>query len=158
MDAKDTGFDHDVSQHYAVTAAVVGSVIVSSLLLVVAGAFVIDRPAAAAGPSELTAIWVLIVFIAAGSFVLRRVLNNWERLRTAKLLKGLPGLLATLRANAIILAAVAESIVVAGFIAAYLTGEKFDLYRAAAAALIVFAINFPRRSVWLKVAEALRDV
>jgi hypothetical protein len=108
--------------------------------------------------SDLTPVWILIIFIAAGSFVLRRVLFRWERFRDRKLLGGSSGLLRSLQANAFILGGIGGLIALLGFIAARASGDRFDMLRAGVAALIVLAINFPRRSIWLKVAKSLDEI
>jgi Flp pilus assembly protein TadB len=109
-------------------------------------------------PRSLMTLWIAVVFIAVGTFVLRRMLNQWERLKNIKLSKGISGLLTTLQTNAIVLGAVAETIAVIGFLIAVLGGIKSDMFRAGAVALIVFLINFPRKSVWKKIVANLESV
>src|SRR5262249_34907557 len=52
-----------------------------------------------------TALMVLIICIAAASFVVRRLFNRWERYKTAVLLGGVHRLIRTLRGNAIVFSA-----------------------------------------------------
>ena len=158
MDEPKTEIQAEVDEKYRVTATIVSVQFISSLMIFAVGWFVVDPAKASAEPSDLTAVWVLIIFIAGGSLLLRRLLNSWERLRSAKLLKGYPGVLATLQTNSILLAAMADAIVIIGFVVAFMSGEKFDLVRAALVGFIVFAVNFPRRSRWYRITEALKDV
>jgi hypothetical protein len=148
----------DIERRYRITASLVSGMALFSILLAVAAWFLAGLMAGRVDPSSLSAIWVLVLFIAAAAFVLRRVLFRWERLRDVKLLKGNGGVLTTLQANALILAALAETIALAGFIASLLGGEWFDMVRAGAVSLIVFAVVFPRRSMWIKIFNALEGV
>src|SRR5215468_1390062 len=60
-------------------------------------------PAPVAAPRfDPTALMVLIIFVAAASFVVRRLFNRWERYETAVLLGGMPRLIKTLRNNAVV--------------------------------------------------------
>jgi hypothetical protein len=107
---------------------------------------------------DLTPVWILILFIAAGSFVLRRSLLRWERLRDRKLLHGTSGLLNTLQNNTLLLAVIALLIAAAGFAAAIVSGDKFDMLRAAAVAIILLVVNFPRRAIWIRIVDILSEV
>ena len=107
---------------------------------------------------SLTALWIAILFIALATFVVRRMLFRWERLKDIYLLKGMSGLLSALQTNALILGAMAEVIAIMGFLIAALGGVKWDMFRAGVVALVVFLINFPRRSVWEKVAGSMEKI
>ena len=63
-----------------------------------------------------------------------------------------------MQSNAIILSAFIEIIVIIGFVVAFLSGEKFEMLRAGLVALILYAINFPRKSVWEKIVAGLQEV
>ena len=110
------------------------------------------------GSADLTPVWILILFIAVGSFVLRRSMQRWGRLRDVKLLHGNSGLIKTLRNNTLIISAISLLIAGGGFVTALVSGDKFDMLRAAAVAIILLAINFPRRSVWHHIVDALNEV
>lgn len=142
---------------YRTTAAVYFAQLFSSVIIICAGFFYADSDARSDSNSSMP-LWVAIVFTAIAAFVLRRALSRWERLKDARLLKGFSGLLRTLSTNSIILGALAEAIAVFGFVIAVLNGSKPDALRAGAVALIVFFTNFPRRSVWLKIAANLEKV
>jgi hypothetical protein len=108
--------------------------------------------------ANLMAMWILIIFIAAGALVVRRFFYSWERLKNTKLLRGWDGVLATLQTNAILLGAISEFIAILGFVIAMLSGSFFDMLRAEAVALITFLINFPRKSVWNRIAASLSNI
>lgn len=158
MDEMNTDVRAEVDAKYKVAAAIVSAQLISSLMIFAIGWVVADPAKYSGASSDLTVFWVLIIFIAGGSLLLRRLLNSWDRLRSAKLLKGNSGVLATLQRNSILLAAMADAIVVLGFVVALMSGDKFDLVRAALVGVILFAVNFPRKSNWYRITEALKDV
>src|SRR3712207_8069538 len=41
---------------------------------------------------DFTTLWVAVMFIAIGSFIMRRMFFSWERLKNAALLRGTSGL------------------------------------------------------------------
>lgn len=147
-----------LEKHYKTTAFIYAVQIFSALSLLTVGYFIIQPAATDARSESATLLWVVILFIAIGTFLLRRVLFRWERFKDTALLKGVRGVLATLQTNSIILGALAESIVIFGFVLAIMNGSKGDLIRAVLVGLIVFAINFPRKSVWEKIAANLEKV
>lgn len=147
-----------LDKRYRTTATVYLALIFSTVALVFAAFFYDGGTAAAADANSLMPLWVAVVFVAVATFVLRRVLNRWGRLKDAKLLKGFAGVFGVLQTNAVILGALAEAIAVIGFVIAAVGGNEFDAVRGAAVALIVFLMNFPRKSVWRKIAATLENV
>lgn len=146
-----------LDKRYKLTATIYFALIFSSIVVVILAFFVADE-SRTENASALMPLWVAIIFIAIATFVLRRALTRWERLRDAKLLKGFAGLFSTLQTNSIILGALAEAIAVVGLVISILSGSKFDAARAGAVALVVFLMNFPRKSVWQKIAASLENV
>lgn len=146
----------ELEKRYTITVYIVSAQIFSAFVLLVV-AWVLASEKAEAEQSFL-ALWLAILFIAAGTFVLRRRLFHWERLKNTTLLKGVPGVIALLQTNAIVLSVFAEIILILGFIIATLNGNFFDMLRASGIALIVFVLNFPRRSIWEKIVSNLENV
>ena len=107
---------------------------------------------------DFTTLWLVILFLAASTFILRRQLFGWERLKNKALLKGVSGLISTLQINTLVLAFFAEIILIIGFIIALLNASFLDMLRAAAISLIVFGLNFPRLSIWKKIVASLEKV
>lgn len=103
-------------------------------------------------------LWVAALFAALGTFIIRRMLYRWDRLRDIALLKGVIGLLKTLSLSAVLLSAMAEIVAVIGFVISILTANPFEMVRAAVIALVVFLINFPRKSIWEKIVTSLENV
>ena len=147
-----------LDNRYRTTATIYLAQIFTTVILITVGLFFIDNFQGSASATTLTALWAVIVFIAIGSFVLRRMLSRWERLKDIKLLKGIAGVLSALQTNAILHGSLAETIAVIGFTITALNGEKADVLRAGGVALIIFLMNFPRKSVWKKIAANLEKV
>jgi hypothetical protein len=103
--------------------------------------------------SSTTFLWVTILALALAAFLLRRVIFSSDSLRDAATLGGATGLLKNLQSKTILLASLGEVIAVLGFVIALASGSAFDMVRAAAVALIVFFINFPRKSTWERLAK-----
>jgi hypothetical protein len=140
-----------LEKHYRISVIAVSVQILIMLVLTVAAWFVITYSSNDISEPASLALWGTILLIAAGSFVLRRTLFAWERLKSIALLKGIPGLLANLQANTILLGALGEVVAIMGFLVATLSGNKFEMLRAGAISLIVFLMNFPRKSIWQKI-------
>jgi hypothetical protein len=150
--------DGTVGRKYGTTAIVFLSQIAFSIMLtVVAAVMARGRVETESANANVTAIWVLIIFIAVGALLARRFFYSWERLKNTKLLRGQDGLLRALQVNAILLGAISEFIAILGFVITIMSGSVFDMIRAEAVALITFLINFPRKSVWSRIVESLRN-
>lgn len=148
----------ELKERYRTTVFIVFALIFASIFLILAAwMMTMNRTVPASEDSFLT-LWLVILFLAAGTFLLRRRLFNWETLKNAALLKGVSGLLKKLQFNVIFLNSIAVAVVILGFVISYLSGEFMDVIRTALVALIVFFINFPRRSVWEKIIRHLERV
>ncbi|MCD9187632.1 MAG: hypothetical protein LUM44_14530 [Pyrinomonadaceae bacterium] len=133
---------------------------IASLLILVVLAFVLVKPENGGQTSDSTRwmLWVAALFAALSSFIIRRMLYRWDRLRDLSLLQGISALIKTLSVNSIILASMAEIVALVGFVISILTGDAFEMVRAAVIALVVFIINFPRKSIWEKIVKNLENV
>jgi hypothetical protein len=147
-----------LEKNYRTSVIAVSAQILFMLALTVVSWFVITYSSNDISEQASFALWGTILLIAAGSFVLRRMLFSWERLKNVALLKGLPGLLNILQANTILLAALGAVIAIMGFLVAVLSGNKFEMLRAGAISLIVFLMNFPRKPVWQKILAGAEKV
>lgn len=140
-----------LEKHYRISVIAVSVQILIMLVLTAVSWLVITYSSNDISERASVALWGTILLIAAGSFVLRRMLFSWERLKSVALLKGIPGLLAGLQANTILLGALGEVVAIMGFLVATLSGNKFEMLRAGAISLIVFLMNFPRKAMWRKI-------
>jgi hypothetical protein len=143
-----------LEKRYRTAVIVVISQIVITLVLIAGSWFVISFSGNDINDSALSALWLLVLCIAISAFVLRRMLFSWERLKNVALLKGVKGLLTGLQTNTILLSSLGEVIAIIGFLIAVLSGNKNEMLRAGAVALIIFLINFPRKTTWKKVLAA----
>ncbi|HEX9962267.1 MAG TPA: hypothetical protein VGB00_15140 [Pyrinomonadaceae bacterium] len=147
-----------LEKRYRTSVIAVSVQILIMLVLTVVAWFVISYSKNDISEPAGIALWGTILLIAAGSFVLRRMLFSWERLKNVALLKGIPALLDSLQANTILLGALGEVIAIMGFLVATLSGNKFEMLRAGAISLIVFLMNFPRKPVWQKILGGAEKV
>ncbi len=148
----------EIERKYRTTATIIFAQIAAMILIVAAVHFFAPESENQISQQSLTILWAAIVFVALAAFILRRMFFRWDRLRDIALLKGVKGLVKTLQTNAIILSAFAETIVFTGAAIALFGGSKSDIFRAALVSLILFLINFPRKSVWHKVAAGLQNI
>lgn len=148
----------ELEKRYRLTILVVLAQILTAIVLIVAAFFIAQTSDSSVTSQSVLTLWITIIFIAVGTFALRRLMFNWNRLQNTALLKGIPGVLQTLQTNSILLGTLAEVIAIIGFLVATLGGDKWDMFRAGAVALIVFLANFPRRSTWKKIVGRLENL
>jgi len=148
----------ELEKRYRTTAFIIAGQIVLTIIFIVVAWLVAPSSGNILSSNDLMPFWVGALFIAIGAFVLRRVLFRWDKLRDVVLLKGVSGLLQNLQKNAILLGAMAELIALIGFVITFLSGNPYEMLRAGAIALVVFLINFPRKSVWKKIVANLENV
>lgn len=148
----------ELEKRYRTAAFVVIAQILMTLFLIAAAFFVAQIYENSVTSQSLFALWMTVLFIAVGAFVLRRILFSRERIKKTALVKGVSGLLQTLQNNSILLGSLGEIIAITGFLIAVLGGDKWDMFRAGAVALVVFLANFPRKGQWEKIAASLGDL
>ena len=68
-----------LESRYRTTSIVVIVQIVSTLLLILVAWFLSPNTDNAIQPEAVSALWMLVLFIAVGTFVLKRFLFSWER-------------------------------------------------------------------------------
>lgn len=147
-----------LDKRYKTAAIIYLGQIASTIVLLAAGYLTVKNNETAVDSNTLTILWVAILFVAVGAFLVRRTLFRWDKLKDVTLTKGVAGLIAALQTNTIILGALAEVIAAIGFVISFINGNKSDLLRAGAVSLIVFLVNFPRKSVWKKIVIGLEKV
>lgn len=149
---------NELEKRYRTTTIVIAFQIFTVIVLIVAAWFAAQNSNNSVSDQTLTTLWVAVLFIAVGAFLARRMLFGWERLKNTVLLKGVKGLIQTLQTNAIILGVIGEIVAIMGFLIALLSGNKWEMFRAGAIALVVFLANFPRKKVWEKIVSNLEKV
>lgn len=149
----------ELEKRYRTAAFLVFGLIATLLILVVSAFFLVNSEVERQiADNTIMTLRIGALFIALGTFIIRRLLYRWERLRDIVLLKGITGLIRTLATNAVLLAVMAEAVVIIGFVITFLTGDIFEMIRAAIIALVVFIINFPRKSIWKKIVANLENI
>jgi len=148
----------ELEKRYRTAAIIVSSQIVFTITLTVAVWLFAPMAASSITQQTLMTLWAAIIFLAVGAFVLRRMFFRWDRLKDIAVLKGVAGLIKTLQANAVLLGFLATLLTIVGCVITILSGETFEAIRAEIVALIVFVINFPRKTVWEKVVEKMQEV
>lgn len=146
----------ELNKRYRTAALIVIVQILITLGLIAAAFYVAQSSDGSATQQAISALWIIILIIAAGTFVLRRVLFGWERLNKTYREKGISRLLQTLQTNTILLGSLAKIIAVIGFLIAVF-GDKWDMFRVGVIALVVFLANFPRLSHWQKIVANLEN-
>jgi hypothetical protein len=147
----------ELEKRYKTTVFIVSAQVLSAVIFLFA-AWLVTRNRESISENSYLTLWLVILFVSAATFVLRRQLFGWERLKNATLLKGVSGLTGLLQINTIVLNLFAEIIIIIGFIITFLSGNFFDMLRAIGIALIVFALNFPRLSLWKKIVSNLENI
>jgi len=146
-----------LEKRYKTTVFIVSAQILSAVIFLFA-AWLVTRSREFVSENSYMTLWLVILFVSAATFVLRRQLFGWERLKNATLLKGVSGLIGMLQINTILLNLFAEIVIIIGFVITILSGNFFDMLRATIIAVIVFALNFPRLSLWKKIVSNLEKV
>ena len=148
----------ELNKRYRTTVFFVLGQIFVVLVLIPVSVFLVSRNQFNNTETDFTALWVGVIFLAVGSFIMRRMFFNWERLKNIALLKGVSGLLGTLQRNSIMLGIFALLVAVLGLVITVLSGNTLDFVRALAVAIIVFLINFPRKKVWKTIVSNLGKI
>jgi len=148
----------ELEKRYRTTTIVIAFQIFTVIALIIAAWFAAQNSSNSVSDQTITTLWVTVIFIAVGAFLARRMLFSWERLKNTTLMKGVKGLIQTLQFNSIIIGIMGEIVAVVGFLIALLSGNKWEMFRAGAVALIVFLANFPRKSVWEKIVSNLEKI
>src|SRR5688572_8426737 len=102
----------ELEKRYRTAAFVIIAQILAALLLTVAAFFIAQTFDNSITSESLSALWITVLFIAVGTFILRRFLFNWERLKNTAVIKGIPGVLQALQTNSILIGSVTEIIAI----------------------------------------------
>jgi len=137
-------------RHKAAATTVVGLMVASVLLAVVAflsRPYLTQQPA---NPPLDIAVRILVLCLGLGAVIWRRNKFAPMRLQDIAGLAGVSGLLRTLEKTTIQLALLGAAIAAIGFIATLMTGSEWYAYWGSAIAVIVFIYCYPTKSSWLR--------
>jgi hypothetical protein len=144
----------ELVRRHRTAAMIVGAFLGLTIVLVGIG-FVASESLFRPGDPQLAmALWITILIFGLGSFVLRRTRFQTMRLQDIAALRGLSGLLATLQGTTIQIAFIGGAIALMGFVVMIMTGNKYDMLRAGAVAVIVLLYSYPQRSTWQRVLKS----
>ena len=146
----------ELDSRYNRTVLVYWAQVATTAILTLIAWFIAGRTEASAPQTLPNVLWIVLLVIAIGAFLLRRVMFNSEVLRDTATIKGASGVIKNLQFKTILISALAETITLIGFVISLMTGDKYDMLRAAAVALIIFFISFPRKKGWQVLAQAAR--
>ncbi len=147
----------ELEKRYRTTVFIIVFQIFTVILMIAVAWFVAQNFDNSITNQSLTTLWAAVLFIAVGAFILRRLIFSWERLKNTALLKGIEGVIQSLQINYIFLGVIAEIVAIMGFLITTLSGNKWEMFRAGAIALVVFIANFPRKSKWEKIVSNLQN-
>lgn len=144
----------ELDSRYNRTMIVFFAQVATTVFLTAIAWFVAGQTDAAAPQTLPNVLWIVLLVIAIGAFLLRRVMFNPQVLRDTATIKGATGVIKNLQFKTILIAALGETVALIGFVISLMTGDKYDMLRAAAIALIVFFISFPRKKGWQILAQS----
>ena len=145
----------ELARHHRTAAMVVGAMLGLTVALVVIAFVAVDALYRPADPSLAMALFITILIFALGSFVLRRTRFQPMRLQDIAALRGISGLLATLRNTTIQIAFIGGAIALMGFMAMIMTHNEYHMLRAGGVAAIVLISAYPQRSAWQRLVRAI---
>ncbi|GIU81649.1 MAG: hypothetical protein D6687_07505 [Acidobacteria bacterium] len=133
-------------QAYRRTATIVFAEIISVVVLLML-AWGIPLEERKAADAILNTLWGLVLMIAVTTIFLRRFLFSKRRIQEIKK-NSVEAVVGALGTATIILAALAGSVAVLGFVITILSGDKMSILRSTAVSFLLFLIVFPRKSRW----------
>lgn len=145
----------ELDQRYQTTSRIAVILIVSALALIGTAWFLTAYIDNSVMDTAISALWISIILLAVISFVLRRILFSWSKLKKTAEQKGSLGLLLSIQNNTVFLCLIGAIIAIIGFLITILSGNKLEAFRAGIVALMVFLFNFPRKAIWQKIVASL---
>jgi hypothetical protein len=143
---------NNLEKIYRTTSIIVLIQIASSVGLIIFGWFFAAVTDNSVSQRAISLLWAFIILLLIGSFVLRRVLFSWERLQKSARQSRL---LLALQNSTVFIGLIGIIIAIFGFLAASLSGNKFEILRAGVISLVVFLFDFPRKTIWQKIVAQL---
>lgn len=144
----------ELDSRYNRTVLVFWAQVATTVILTVIAWFIAGQTGTGVPQTLPYVLWIVLLVIAIGAFLLRRVMFNPQVLRDTATMKGAVGVIKNLQFKTILISALGETIALIGFVISLMSGDKYDMLRAAAVALIVFFISFPRKKGWQMLAQS----
>jgi hypothetical protein len=145
----------ELTRRHRSALIIVGVMFVLTLVLTVVALIAGDRLSRPGDPVLAMALWITILVFGMGAFVYRRTRFAAMRLQDVAALRGMTGLLATLQTTTQQIAYMAGAIALLGFIVYIMSGNKFDMVRAAGVSAIVLIYCYPQKNAWQRVVQGI---
>jgi hypothetical protein len=155
MTPNSASIQSELVRRHRTAALVVAGFLVLDIALVMIAIFLGDRIFRPGDRSMIMALWIVILVLGLGAFVIRRTRFVPMRLQDVAGVKGVSGLLKTLQGTTIQLACIGGAIALMGFVITILRGDWTDMLRAGGVSAIVLFYCFPFRSAWERVVREL---
>jgi hypothetical protein len=128
------------------------------VILVVLMSNIPDVPIITIEKQGTDSLWVLVIFLAGGAILIKRLLNNWDRIKDVYLLQGMDGAFRKLKKDAFLISLFGMGAALCGVVIFLSSGSRYDLFRAVAVSLVVMLAGFPRKKIWKRIAGELEGV
>ena len=158
MTPNSAGLQNELVRRHRTATLVVAGFLILDVALVAIAFFTADRIFRPGDPSTVMGLWIAVLVFGLGAFVIRRTKFAAMRLQDVAAVKGVSGLLKTLRDTTIQVACIGGAIALMGFVIAILRGDWTDMLRAGGVSAIVLVYCFPLRSAWERVVTQLARV
>src|SRR5258706_733044 len=155
MTPNSASIQSELVRRHRTAALVVAGFLVLDIALVMIAIFLGDRIFRPGDLSMIMALWIVVLVLGLGAFVIRRTRFAPMRLQDVAGVRGVSGLLKTLQGTTIQLACIGGAIALMGFVITILRGDWTDMLRAGGVSAIVLFYCFPFRSAWEKVVRQL---
>ncbi len=155
MNQASEAIEAELAKRYKLTMWTVLIQIVLAILLVFGAWFLSQITDNAITSQTTTGLWALFILITLIILVLRHFLFSWKYIKECNSQKGTKSVIEMLQTNTVLLGSLVEIIVIIGFIIATLNGDKIQMFRAGAIALVLFLVIYPRKQVWEKIIQTL---
>lgn len=157
MAEESESIENELVRRYRTAAMVVGASFGLTIALVGISFLYGESLRRPGDPSLAMALWITILVFGLGSFALRRSRFQTARLQDIAALRGSSGMLASLQGTTIQIALIGIAIALMGFAVTIMTGNKFDMLRAAGVAAIVLLYSYPQLKPWQRVLRAVQE-
>jgi hypothetical protein len=155
MIANSEDLQTELVRRHRSAALIVAGFLILDLVLVAIAFLAADRIFRPGDRSLSGGLWIAVLVLGLGAFVIRRTRFAAMRLQDIAALKGVSGLLKTLEGTTIQVGFIGGAIALMGFVITILTGDWTNMLRAAGVSAIVLIYCFPFRSAWQRVITQL---
>lgn len=145
----------ELERRHKSAAMVVFFFFVLDVALVLLAYFAAERIFRPMNPQIAFGLWLVILAMGLGVFVLRRTRFSAMRLQDVAAVNGTSALLRTLQGTTIQIASIAGAIGLLGFIVTIIRGDWTDMLRAAGVSVIVLMYCYPFKSAWHRTVRQL---